>query len=266
MLNHDIFYNRKRSGYDELKSYQPLWWAQILEMRANNKFAGYTIEKMADALEQLVKEQFFDTCTEKMLERIEIWLGISGASEMTLSERRNLVKATWIGNQKVSRSSIQALVYAYCGCSSEVHFTHEISISANVSEAESAIYIGNLEKILSSQIPAHISWEAVMNINSTSVKVGKSIVYWLYDYQICGLNPDVSTLGVPIETDYQVETDVMSIIYDHDNSSDKTVGTVPEISTVGVLVDASIETDGKTDDYTYESVKSGSKSSGEEDI
>jgi hypothetical protein len=259
---------------------------------------------MADALEQLIKEQFFDSCSEEILSRVEIWLGLTGSDDMTLDERRNLVKASWIGNQKTSRSSIQALVYAYCGSSSEVHFTHEISIIANISEAESAIYIGNLEKILSSQIPAHISWEAVMNINPSSVKVGRSIVYWRYDYQLCGLNPDVSTLGVPIETDYQVDTDVLSIVYDHDNSADKEAGTVPiistigavtttdmtlvnstdayiydynnsydkssgtvpEISTVGVLVDASIETDGKTDDYTYESVKSGSKSSGEEDI
>jgi hypothetical protein len=53
MLEHDIFYNRQRSGFEELTSYQPLWWADILEMKANNKFAGLTLDRMADALEQL---------------------------------------------------------------------------------------------------------------------------------------------------------------------------------------------------------------------
>jgi hypothetical protein len=266
MLEHDIFYNRQRSGFEELTSYQPLWWADILEMKANNKFAGLTLDRMADALEQLVKNQFFDSCSESMLTRIELWLGITGASEMELNERRNLVKATWIGNQKISRSSIQSLVYAYCGCSSEVHFTHSISIIANISEATSTIHIGNLIKTLETKIPAHISWECIMNVNPTKVKAGLSIVYWQYDYQLCGLNPDISTLGIAIETDYQVDPDVTTYGYDYDNSTDKATGTVPATATLGEIITSTIISNVNSDGYTYTSNQSGNKTCGEEVI
>lgn len=298
MLTHDIFYNRQRSGYEELFSYMPKYYRQILEMRANISFAGYTVERMADALEQFVLDQFFDTCSEDVLEEIENFLHLTGYGIRTIEDRRNLVKASWIGNQKMSRPRIKALVMAYCGCDSEVHFTHSVSIVMKVSESKSEnIYIGDLLGILSAQIPAHLSWQTIMNMQPVSIKVGKSIVYWRYDYEKCGLNPDVSTLGTAIETDYQVESDTQTFIYDYDNSADKTSGMVPEISTIGVATNTDVsvvesteiytydydnssdKTSGtvpgvstvgvtleKTDTYIYESLKSGSKSSGEEDI
>jgi hypothetical protein len=227
MLKSDVFFNRERSGYEELKSYQPLWWSQILEMRANNAFAGYTLEQMADALEQMVKDQFFDTCSEYMLERVELWMGLTGYGAMTIEERRNLVKASWIGNQKVNRSSIQALVMAYCGCSSEVHFTNEVVISANITESTSYIYLGNLKNVLSRQIPAHISWDVIMNIESRSVAYGNSVCYWVYTYDKCGTIPDISTLGDAIDTDIQVKAKLDAFTYESPKCATEDAGVLP---------------------------------------
>ena len=94
MLDHDVFYNWQRSGYEELRSYIPLWWNEILEMRANNAFAGYTLDHVAGDMEQLVKNWFFDTMDEATLTEYENFLGITGFGIKDMNDRRALVKAT----------------------------------------------------------------------------------------------------------------------------------------------------------------------------
>jgi hypothetical protein len=105
-----------------------------------------------------------------------------------------------------------------------------------------------------------------MNVNPTKVKAGLSIVYWQYDYQLCGLNPDISTLGIAIETDYQVDPDVTTYGYDYDNSTDKATGTVPATATLGEIITSTIISNVNSDGYTYTSNQSGNKTCGEEVI
>lgn len=152
MLNHDVFNNRQRSGYEELKTYQPLWWAQILEMRANNRFAGYTLDRMADDLEKLIANQFFDSCSEEMIERFEEFLGINGIGK-DLEERRNNVQLTWLGGLKMNRTRIKSIVKTYCDCKCEVYLTDAYLIIEMVFKDE----IANIRNLLkNSTIPAHI--------------------------------------------------------------------------------------------------------------
>ena len=74
MLEHDVFYNRVRSGYEELMSYYPNFWKEILEMRVNNRFAGYTLDRAAGDMEQAVLDQFFETSSQEMVLRYERFL------------------------------------------------------------------------------------------------------------------------------------------------------------------------------------------------
>lgn len=257
MLNHDIFYNRERSGYEELFSYMPAYWKQIKEMRANISFAGYTTERMAEALERVVLDQFFDTCSEEMIQRELDFLQLTDYGNLSIDDKRNLLKVSWIGNQKMSGTRIKALVRAYCGCNSDVKFDHELYIMANISESSSNIYLGDLQKIFSKQIPAHISWYAIMEITSNSINIGRSICYWNYDYAKCGTNPDVSTLGEAIETDFQVDTTDSSYLYEQEKTGTVVTGTTPRIGTIGVSINTSVELVNDTNQYIHEHEKTG---------
>ena len=112
MLDHDVFYNRQRSGFEEINSYMPKYILVFLEMQANNKFAGYTLDLVAAEMENFVKNWFFDTMDEATLTQYENFLGLTGFGVLNIQDRRNLVKASWIGGQKMSRPRIKALVKA----------------------------------------------------------------------------------------------------------------------------------------------------------
>lgn len=169
MLQNDIFYNRQKSGYDELVSYQPKYYQNIFEMQAINQFGGLTTDKMAEDLEQLILDQFIDSCSVKMLNRFELFLGITGYENRSIAERRSIVKVNWLGNTKMNRTQIKALVRAYCGCDSEVHFTHKVMIIVKVPESNVSIYARDLLEAFHSKIPAHLKWTTNFEIDCSSV-------------------------------------------------------------------------------------------------
>ena len=45
-----VFYNQQRSGYEELLSYGPLFYRDLLEMDTNYRFAGKTLDVGAESL------------------------------------------------------------------------------------------------------------------------------------------------------------------------------------------------------------------------
>ena len=253
MLDHDVFYNRQRSGYEELRSYIPLWWNEILEMRANNAFAGYTLDHVAAAMEQLVKNWFFDTMDEVTLTEYENFLGITGFGIKDMNDRRALVKATWIGGQKMSRPRIKALVKAYLGCDCEVHFTHELSVKPRVVNPDSTLYLGELNDILHAQVPAHIEWELVTTIDyGGGATVGTSIRHWSYPFELCGTNPDIATLGAAIEDEIIVDEDVETYGYPHISDSETKAGTNPDIATLGAVLSDDVSVESTDSSNTYD--------------
>ena len=71
-----VFYNQQRSGYEELLSYGPLFYRDLLEMDTNYRFAGKTLDVGAEGLEKLMQDQFIDTADEETISRWEKWLNL----------------------------------------------------------------------------------------------------------------------------------------------------------------------------------------------
>ncbi|MDO4650431.1 MAG: hypothetical protein Q4B26_17470, partial [Eubacteriales bacterium] len=72
----EIFHNRDRSGYEEIVSYGPRWWTEYLEMDANYRFAGWTLDLMAHFLERIIKNQYPLNADEQTIELLEKLLHI----------------------------------------------------------------------------------------------------------------------------------------------------------------------------------------------
>lgn len=171
MLQNDFFNNRQKKGFDELVSYQPKYYHNILEMQAINQFGGLTTDRMADDLNQLILDQFIDSCSVKMLSRFEMFLNITGNENRSIQERRNIVKVAWIGNIKMNRSKIKTLIRAYCGCESDVHFSHEIVIIIKILESDCTVYnLKDLIDVFKSQIPSHLQWKVELRVDKFLIK------------------------------------------------------------------------------------------------
>lgn len=167
MLKHDVFYNRKQSGKEELESYLPKYWQEIREMEANNTFAGYTLDRMATDMEKTVKDRFFDSCSEAMLARYEAFLHITPMLETSIEDRRSMVKMKWNGGGKMTGKRIKAIVKECCGADCEVTFGSsrlviDIPLYDNMTSCADMIR----EVINHYTIPAHITIDIYMSIKS----------------------------------------------------------------------------------------------------
>nr|DAH48471.1 MAG TPA: tail protein [Caudoviricetes sp.] len=166
MIN-PVFYNQTRSGYDELISYGPSFYKDILEMDANYQFAGRTLDIMADGLEQIVSNQFIDFAGEEAVRRYESWLGISSDTTRSLSDRRKKVKLVWNGGEKLNGSLIKRLVNSYIGCEPELIMTTHLVINIDVAPNDDA-YITDLKQQLDRMMPAHLAYSIFYNKILTS--------------------------------------------------------------------------------------------------
>ena len=80
-----VFYNQMRSGYEELLSYGPSFYKNLLEMDVNYRFAGKTLDIGAEGLERLIQDQFIDTADEETISRWERWMNLRPILTVTLN-------------------------------------------------------------------------------------------------------------------------------------------------------------------------------------
>lgn len=262
MLDNDVFYNRQRSNFEEIQSYQPRYYRGIREMVAINKFGGYTLDRMATDMEQVMKNQFISSADAETLLDMSEFIHLVGYENSSIEELRKVLGAVWIGNTKFNKTSIKAMVMTYCGCDSVVVFTHSLTVTAVLADEDTNIFIGDLLFLFNRKIPTHISWQVILDSRAHDIKIEKSICYWLYDYVKCGTNPDVSTLGAAIETDYQVDAEVNDYLYEYDDTGNIVSGTTPKVSIFGSLVYSSVDVKASIEADSYEYEKSGENECG----
>ncbi len=168
MLTRDVFYNREHSGKEELDSYLPKYWRDIEEMKANNTFAGYTLDRVAADMERTVRDRFFDSCSEIMLARYETFLHITPAQGSSIEDRRSIVKMKWNGSGKMTGTRIKAIVKELCGVDCEVHFGSSKLVVDIPSSDSMTSYMDLICGVINHYtIPSHIIIDIRLSIKRT---------------------------------------------------------------------------------------------------
>lgn len=159
------FNNFEQSGYDELKNWTPEYYQRIKEADANLRFAGKTIDQMAQALEDWCADMFIDTMSEDMLSRMEAFYYLDNSSR-SVDDRRRLLKAAQIGSGKVDADRIKRIIKVYAGVDCEIEFLNELNITLHA--GNKMIRFTDFTDIIGKQIPAHLSWhvhQAMQHVN-----------------------------------------------------------------------------------------------------
>ena len=266
-MNNPVFYNQERSGYEELVSYGPYFYKDILEMDANYQFAGKTLDIMAEGLEAIISNQFIDSADESTILRMERWLGIDTDFTRTLDERKKKVKLVWNGGEKLSGSFIKNLVRSYTGCDDDpaVKMTTYLIINAYIS-SNKTVYISDLEEQLEKMKPAHIRMVLSL-INYSKIKIGRKVSHKVYLYDKAGENPDISTLGAAflsrVISDSELNQKVYSTLPASENQE---AGTYPTVTTVGSIAENGISTDDTLSVSISSYVECGTNLCGEEGL
>ena len=172
------FNNFVQTGYDELKEWTPAYYQTIKEADANLQFAGKTIDKMAQALEDWCANMFIDTMSEDMLSRMESFYHLDNSGR-DLEERRRLLKSAQIGSGKLDIDRIRRIINVYAGVDCEFEFLHELIITLHA--GNKIIDFTDFTDIIGKQIPAHLSWhviQAMQQVNTVkpAVKVRSTYI------------------------------------------------------------------------------------------
>lgn len=188
-----VFNNDYRSGYEEIKSYYPILYADVKEMDANLRFAGKLADMQASGLERLIINQFVATMEEHMITRLEAFLSLTVNTSRPLEERRKMVAASLIGYGKISGSRIKEIVSTFTKDHVDVNFTTFITIKITRKNS-SVLYMTDLESVLNKRLPAHLAKKIIIELY-VPVSVKQSIQSWNYDFPLTGTVPYTATLG-----------------------------------------------------------------------
>jgi hypothetical protein len=247
-----VFNNQRRSGYEEVFAYGPYFYADLLEMDVNYRFAGYTLDLMAEKLETLMNDQFIDFADEQTIERWEKWLAIFPDATQSLDDRRKKVKLLRYGVSKFNGSLIKSMVMSYTGISEtpSVVMTTHLTIKAQI-KSDNNVFVSDLIKQIERMKPAQILFELIL-VSTTVIKILTRIRHYVFPYDKCGLKPEIATLG-----DYQKDAviaykDDNDYVYPHRKASAVSqVGIHPDLSTIGDYAQTIISADSEISENVY---------------
>lgn len=248
-----VFNNQQRSGYEELFSYGPYFYKDLLEMDVNYRFAGSTLDLMAEKLELLMNDQFIDYMDEPSITRMEKWLHIVTDRSKDLEDRRKKVKLFWNGGDKLSGRLIKSMVMSYTGCEDtpSVRMTNRLSIMAQIKD-DNMVYISDLKEQIERMKPAHILVD-IMLVSTTKIKFRTYVKHCVYPFDLCGEKPDIATWGSYLQTHISVRSRDNGTVYPYEEASEWVqAGTHPQITTPGAAFHTVMNINTGVSDTVYE--------------
>lgn len=152
------FDNFGESGYEQISSWSPKYYQDLLESDTLMKFAGKITDLEAESLEQWCQNMFIVTMGEEMLTRMEQFFHLEANSTRDIEDRRIRLLLAIRGSGKVSKEMIRSLAVTYTGQDCEVAFpASELIITLDTS-GTNGLYISDFMDVLNKKLPAHIKW------------------------------------------------------------------------------------------------------------
>lgn len=167
----NLFGNYYSNAYEELASYYPDYYRDVYEMQEILKSQGNLLDGLVSGFQRVFDNQFIDTADSEMLSVYEKILGII-QTNVSLEERRSIIKAYLTGTGKVSGSMICQMISAYTGTEAECSFDQgdyynrkNLIITAKRG-SRNYFNLREIYSMLSAKLPAHISYKFDMTCES----------------------------------------------------------------------------------------------------
>jgi len=208
------------SNFDELITYYPKYYYDVVEMIALLKAQGAALDEFMENAEKVFNNCFIDTMDEEAVGTLEDFLDIHLYKQRTLEERKRLLKTFFVGHGRLSAEMIKQTVSAYTGSDVEVYLL-PINRTPGATEyepgdnrlhinylrgEEEILYLNDVDTLLSRLIPAHLDYRSALTYRygvTTSPKRKK----YIKDFEPAGTIPETSTLGLSAGGDVVVDAD-----------------------------------------------------------
>lgn len=159
-----IYENAPKSIYEEIKTWYPLWYRDVLEMDALWRTWGNRLEEIQTGIIRSIDNNFIDYADAETISRIEKAFGISHEGPRSILERRNVLKAAFSNSGHIGRREIKSLI-SMLNSGEEMEISVSliagaIEISVN-REWGSSFNLYDAHVVLDHRIPAHLALSLV---------------------------------------------------------------------------------------------------------
>ncbi len=151
-----VFNNQQRSGYEEIASYSPRYYINIKEMDAVFRLAGWSVDLMAQDMEDMVAFQFLKYMDEEALTRYEAFLGIRKDPNKTAEERKAYINALLMSSGKLSADKLKAIIKQFVDCECSIELSGVELYINMVFKDNPSTYMGDIRNLVKGKVPAHL--------------------------------------------------------------------------------------------------------------
>lgn len=243
-----------KCNYDELITFYPRFYREVLEMDAILRAEGGLADGIQNGIDEMLMNNFIDGANESTLTKLEEFLGISLMKERTVEVRRRFVKSFFAGMGRVSETRIAEMIRAYTGADTVCDFypfdeagNNRLDIQFERGK-EPVIYISDIYTLLAKMLPAHIEYRPVLTYR-IAVGVERKRTHYSYEYDLCGTKPYsiliAQILGVETATRAEANEVVMDYKSSTDGGTEPQTGLYPNVSTLAHndVINAATEAD-----------------------
>lgn len=112
--------NQFGSSYEELISYYPRYYRDVLEMVAILNAQGKLLDDAKAQIEQNYLNNFIEHMDEAAISDLEEFLEIHNDGTKTLDERKKIIKPYFAGFGRISSATIKEMIAAYSDATADV--------------------------------------------------------------------------------------------------------------------------------------------------
>lgn len=149
------------NNFQELCAAMPLYYLEVLEMRAILRAQGHLLDDVCDGMEKMVDANFILTADEPTICRWEKKLHINYKNQLTLDQRRHVVIGYIIGFGHIGEPEIRAIIAQYTAHNVDFDFmrgTITIFIDGEIFDED------NMLGTLLRRLPTHLGLSITVHI------------------------------------------------------------------------------------------------------
>lgn len=234
-----VYDNAPANYHDELASWFPSWYQQVLEMDALWQTWGALLDQLQADIMRVLNNNFLVSCDEDTIHMWEDFLNITIVKPRDLENRRRFIMMHFGGFGKCSATKIKSVIKQYTGSDSTVTFerydaegNHWLNIQMERGDMET-LYVGDVQFVLDKIIPAHIL-HSLKTVQEANIRSSVSISRYRYTYSPTGVRPETATLGAALGLVETYKTEQSEFIHEYPQTNQSSVaGVHPETATLG---------------------------------
>lgn len=153
-----IYENSFPSTYEEIKTWYPVWYREVLEMDALWRVFGGQMDKIQADLVRMVENNFIEFADAPTITRLEAFFGIVHPFPRTLVERRAVLIGFVRGRGHIGRPQIIEIISLFTSGEIDVAFSRPGKIDVTVTRDFGDMFnLADIHLILGHRVPAHLT-------------------------------------------------------------------------------------------------------------